>query len=71
MTPGGYVEFQDYGGELCATDDPMNVDAYDPKPAGAETAFERWWQLVTTASRETGKPFEVGKEIRGMMEQAG
>lgn len=65
LTPGGYLEFQDYGCELFLSDG-TKIEGIDP-----EHPLSNYMFTTTSAAERAGRPLTVARGIAERMEKAG
>ena len=65
MTPGGYLEFQDYGCELF-TSDGIKLEGLVPEHPATKYIFH-----IIRAAERAGRPLVVARDIADRMEKAG
>ena len=65
ITPGGYLEFQDYGCEIFLSDGTKLVGIDPEHPAGTYTFH------ITSAAERAGRPLTIARGIGERMRKAG
>ena len=65
LTPGGYIEYQDYGCEGFLPDGTHLDDVKPRPPVGV------WFAETSKAAAKMGRPLRVAREMKKMLEEAG